>query len=338
MERKWLIAIIIIAIVIIGVFGWYFLFGTQNVTPKALAMVYIDARDYTTPLTWNLNADIAQVAQEPHNITNSENNATSISLSFTVWHLEGTEWVEQFNGTKWLVNNATVTPTIIVEDNATGVVGTKWANKPLTEESSTYQYSLLFNDKTIYLNLNYLGNNPTVDGQTVFAYAAFDINGNGTLNPSDKAFNFTSNPNLPTQNELRIYTPADGSSWNTTSTDYVWNGTVSSDSAPIKVLCSDNRTNITFALPFSYIGATKGGKLGFVLQAFSHDWVTSDGKAATPSNYIQVPGGLSLPPVNFFTMKPHQTLAFYTKAMFTSVASGDYRVVFEFQATVQSYS
>jgi hypothetical protein len=331
MERKWLIAIIIIAIVIIGVSGWYFLSRTQNVTPETSANVDIDGEDYTVPIIWNLTADIAQAAQETHNITNLGNNVTSIGFSFTVWHFEETRWVEQFNGTKWLVNNATVMPIIIVEDNATAVLGTAYANKPLSGESSTYQYSLVFNDKMVYLNLNYLGSNPTVDGQTVFAYAAFDVNGNGTLNPSDKAFNFTSNPSLSTENQLKIYTPATSSSW-MNSANYSWSGDVSSDNVPIKVLCSDNRMNITFAFPFSYVGATRGGQLGFVLQAFSHDWVPANANATALSQYISA--SLSLPSVNFFTIEPNTTLAFYTKATFTSAASGDYSIVFEFQATV----
>jgi hypothetical protein len=190
----------------------------------------------------------------------------------------------------------------------------------------------------IYLNLNYLGHNPTVDGQTVFAYVAFDVNGNGTLNAADKAFNFTNNPSLSSENDLKIYTPANSSSWNSNATyEYHWNGNVSSSNVPIQVLCSDNRTNITFAIPFSYIGATIGQYLGFVLQAFSHNWTgsTASANANTPSSYIPV--SLSLPTlVGAFTVEPHTTVRFYTRASFTSMASGDYSIVFEFQATVQN--
>ena len=336
MERKWLIAIIIIAIVIVGVLGWYFLYGTQKGVTTALAKVYIDAKNYTTPIIWNLTA--APGTQETsHNITNAENNATSIGFNFTVWHLEGTQWIEQFNGTKWLVNNATVVPAIVIADNMTAVSGTAFADKSVSGESSTYYYSLIYNDRMIYLNLKYLGNNPTADGQTVFAYVTFDGNGNGVLDASDKAFNFTNNPSLPTdKNQLKIYTPATSSSWNTTATNYPWNGNVSSNIVPITVLCSDNRTNITFAIPFNYIGATKNGHLGFVLQAFSHDWTPATANATTPSNYMKV--FLGLPVEIGFNVESHTTFNFYTEALFTSVASGDYSIVFKFQATIQNYS
>jgi hypothetical protein len=83
-----------------------------------------------------------------------------------------------------------------------------------------------------------------------------------------------------------------------------------------------------------------GGYLGFVLQAFSHDWVTYDARPPSlhPYNYIPVVGGLTIQPVSSFTMEPSKTLAFYTKAVFTPAASGEYSIVFEFQATVQSSS
>ena len=336
MERKWLITIVMIAIVIVGVLGWYFLYGTQHATPISVAKVYIDSKNYKMPIIWNLTTSQGATQEFSHNITNAESNLTNIGFNFTVWYKEGTQWVEQFNGTSWLVKNATVEPEIIIANNVTAVSGTVFANKPLSEESSTYTYSLTYNDQMIYLNLDYLGNNPTVDGQTVFAYAAFDVNGNGTLNPSDKAFNFTSNPNLPMENQLKIYTPANGFSWNTNSTNYSWNGNISSDDVPITVLCYDNRTNITFAIPFSYIGATTNGHLGFVLQAFSHDWTPATASATTPSKYIDVAGGLFLPPTFAFSMNSYETLRFYTIAVFTSVASGDYSIVFECQATVQN--
>jgi hypothetical protein len=335
MQRKWLMAIIMIAIVIVGVLGWYFLFGMQHVTTVPVAKVYIDSKDYRTPIIWNLTTSQGATQEFSYNITNAESNVTSIGFNFTVWHKEGTQWVEQFNGTNWLLKNATVSPEIIIADNVTAVSGTAFANKPLSGESSTYTYSLTYNDQMIYLNLNYLGSNPTIANQTVFAYVAFDVNGNGTLNPSDKAFNFTSNPNMPKENQLSIYTPATGSSWKSLL-NCSWNGNVSSSDVPIKVLCLDNRTNIMFAIPFSYIGATTDGYLGFVLQAFSHDWTPATANATTSAKYIKLPGGLFLPPTSAFSIDPYTTLRFYTIAAFTSVASGDYSIVFEFQATVQN--
>jgi len=341
MERKRLIAVIIIAIVIVAVFGWYFLYGAQNAKPTVLADVTIDKNDYTVPINWTLTAVPSATNETSHTISNDGNNATSIAFNVTIAHLEGTQWVEQFNGTNWLVQNKTVQPSIVVIGNTTAGPWTALANKPSSGESSTYSYNLTYNDQTIYFNLKYLGSNPTVDGQTVFAYVAFDGNGNGKLDGSDKAFNFTSNPRLPFENDLKIYTPLTSSSWNTTPA-YVsppWNGNVSpsNTSMPIEVLCFDNRTNITFVIPFSYMGATKNGQIGFALQAFSHDWATAN--STTPAKYTVVP--LSFPSIfsgGVFTMEPHTTLTFYTKAVFTSVASGDYSIVFKFQATVQKSS
>jgi hypothetical protein len=342
MERKWVIAIVIIAIVIVGFSGWYFLYGTQKAKPIVSADVTIDGKDYTMPINWTLTAIPSAKNETGHTIINEGTNATSMAFNTTIWHLEGNQWTQVWNGTKWFngtnwvsASHAAVQPSIFVIQNTTVGPWTAFANKPLSGESSTYYYNLTYNDKMIYFNLKYPGSNPTIDNQTVFAYVALDVNGNGTLNPSDKAFNFTSNPSLPTENELEIYTPENSSSWNTTP---AWSGNISSNDVPITVLCTDNRTNITFAIPLSYIGATVGGHLGFVLQAFSHDWVTSNGNAPTPSNYITVPGGLSFPQVASFLVEPNTSLMFYTEAGFTSAASGEYSIVFEFQATVQNSS
>jgi hypothetical protein len=336
MERKRLIAVIIIAIVVVAVFGWYFLYGTQKAKPTVLADVTIDKNDYTVPINWTLTAVPSATNETSHTISNDGNNVTSIVFNVTIAHLEGTQWVEQFNGTNWLVQNKTVQPSIVVIGNTTAGPWIPLANKLSSGESSTYSYNLTYNDKTIYFNLKYLGSNPTVDDRTVFAYVAFDNNGNGKLDASDKAFNFTSNPSLPFENDLKIYAPLTSSSWNATpASEYVWNGNVSSSNVPITVLCFDNRTNITFAIPFSYIGATKNGQLGFALQAFSHDWATA-ANSTTPAKYTVVP--LAFPSVLSFTMEPHTTLTFYTKAVFTSAASGDYSIVFKFQATVQKSS
>jgi hypothetical protein len=350
MERKWIIAIFMIAIVFVGFLGWYFLFRTQKAKTVAVAEVYINTKNYTTPnyntpIIWNLTASPNATLQSPsYNITNTGSNATSMAFNYTIWHLENNRWIEQwngtrwFNGTTWLADSATVQPSIAIVENTTyGPGWTAFANKTSSGESSTYYYNLTYNDQMIYLNLNYLGSNPTVDGQTVFAYVAFDGNGNGILDANDRAFNFTSNPSLPIENNLRIYTPSSNSSWNTTpANEYSWNGNVSSSGVPITVVCSNSRTNIMFAIPFSYIGATMSGSLGFVLQAFSHDWVPSTANATTPANYTEI--SLNLPPVVSFDLESHTTLRFYTRAAFASAAKGDYSIVFQFQATIQNSS
>jgi hypothetical protein len=342
MERKWITAIFIIAIVIVGFSGWYFLYGTQKAKPIVSADVTIDGNDYTMPIIWNLTAVSGATNETSHTMINKGTSATSMSFNATIWHLVGNQWTEVWNGTNWFngtswvnPNYAAVQSSIIAIENTTIGPWTAFAYKPLSGDSSTYSYNLTYDDQMIYLNLKYQGSNPTVDGQTVFAYVAFDGNGNGILDGSDKAFNFTSNPSLPTENNLTIYTPASNSSWNTTPTrTFSWNGSVSPSIMPITVLCSGNRTNITFAIPFSYIGAQIGGKLGFALQAFSHDWATAN--ATTPAKYMQVQ--LFFPPVTSFSVEPSATVTFYTEVVFTSAASGEYSIVFEFQATIQNTS
>jgi hypothetical protein len=341
MERKWIIAIVIIAIVIIGFSGWYFLHPTPKPKPVVSADITIDNKDYMIPINWTLAATPGATNETSHTIINKGTNATSMAFNTTIWHLVENQWTEVWNGTNWFngtswvgASYAAVQPSIVVIGNTTGGSWTAFAYKP-PEESSTYYYNLTYNDQMIYFNLKYPGSNPTVDGQTVFAYVAFDGNGNGILDASDKAFNFTSNPSLPTENNLTIYTPSSSSSWNTTPTaTFSWNGSVSPSNMPITVLCSGNRTNITFAIPFTYIGAQMGGKLGFALQAFSHDWATAN--ATTPANFTPVP--LSFLPVTSFSVEPNLPLTFYTEALFTSGVSGEYSIVFEFQATVQNSS
>jgi hypothetical protein len=347
MERKRIIAIVIMAIVIVGFSGWYFLYGTQKPKPVVSADVTIDGNDYTMPIIWNLTAVSGATNKTSHTMINKGTSKTNMAFNTTIWHLVGNQWTEVWNGTNWFngtswvsASYATVQPSIISIENTTRGPWTAFAYKP-PEESSTYYYNVTYNDQMIYFNLEYQGSNPTIDGQTVFAYVAFDGNGNGILDASDKAFNFTSNPSLPTENNLTIYTPASNSSWNTRPTaTFSWNGSVLSNSSahsnsvPITVVYSSNRTNITFAIPLNYIGAQIGGKLGFALQAFSHYWATAN--ATTPANFTPV--SLSFLPVTSFSVEPNIPVTFYTEALFTSAASGDYSIVFEFQATVQNSS
>jgi hypothetical protein len=343
MERKWVIAIAMIAIVVVGFSGWYFLYGTQKAKPVVSADVTIDNKDYTMPINWTLTAVPGATNETSHTIINKGTNATSMAFNVTIWHLEGNQWTQVWNGTKWFNGTswvdksyAAVQASILVAANQTVPFANPYGFANKSFESSTYYYSLTYNDKMIYLSLNYLGSNPTVDGQTVFTYVAFDNNGNGVLDASDKAFNFTINPNLPTENDLKIYTPSSNSSWNATPS---WNGSISSSSVPITVLCSSNGANITFAIPFSYIGAQMGGKLGFVLQAFSHDWTPSTANATTPSSYMTV--SLNLPQaIGAFpsNLEPNTTQTFYIEVSFTSAATGKYSIVFKFQATVQNSS
>ena len=351
MDRKWIIATVTIAIVIVGFLGWYFLQGTQKAkTPLVSADVTINSNNYRVPIIWNLTAVPGATNESVSYIAhNAGANLTSVEFNSTIWQLVGGSWTEVWNGTKWfngtswVVDHAPVQASIVFGENqTTGMYPNPtygYANK--SSESATYSYGLSNDDQKIYLTLNYLGSNPTVDGQTVFAYVAFNSNGNGNLDASDKAFNFTSNPGL--ENDLEVYAPSGLNTWNSTpiAPPYTWNGSASPNNVPITVLCSSNRANITFVVPLSYIGAQIGGNLGFVIQAFGHNWAPSSANATTPSNYRLY--SLSLPSISsgtFPNLEPNANLRFYTKVAFTSAASAgaEYSIVFEFQATVQSSS
>jgi hypothetical protein len=184
------------------------------------------------------------------------------------------------------------------------------------------------------VRFQYLGDNPTIDGETVFAYLALDGNGNGILDASDKAFNFTSNPNRSNVNNLKVYTPIPPSSWNTTATEYSWNGTTSPSSMPINAVISDDRKNITWAIPFSYIGAQKDAYLRFAFQTFGYGWSQYGANATTPAKWPQIL--LSLPQVTSFKIYQQQTIKIYIRVKFESQASGDYSFVY--QANVRSVS
>jgi hypothetical protein len=335
MERKWLIAIVIIAIVVVGGLGWYFFFFPKE-QPAPLTRVYIDAKNYTTPLMWNFTIDNSTqvtTVESSHTVTNAEANATNVAFNYTIWHRNGTtnQWTEQYDGKKWLVTEHNVA-SIYTANNMTKIATYALANK--SGEQALYFYSLTHNDNMIYLELQYNGDNPTVDGQIVFAYVAFDGNGNGALDASDKAFNFTNNPNLSTgKNQLKVYTPTGSSSWNTTASPYSWDGNVSSSDVPITVVIANNRKDITFAIPFDYIGAKKDGSLGFILQAFSHDWVPATADPTTPAKFIKVSLALAHASSSF-EIAAGKTFRFYIRTVFQPLASGDYSIVFNFEATI----
>jgi len=352
MERKWIIAIVIIAIVVVGFSGWYFLYGVQKPKPIVKADVTIDQNDYTTPINWTLTAIPSTTNVTSHTITNKGTNATSMTFNVTISHLKGNQWIEVwngtgwFNGTRWVSSRyAAVNASIVVAENQSAPISNPFGAATTSSGLSNYYYSLTYDDQKIYLNLDYLnlGGNPTVDGKTVFAYVAFDVNGTGVLGASDKAFNFTSNPGL--ENDLEVYTPSGPNSWNATpASPYAWNGSVSPGNVPINVSCSSNRANIKFTIPFSYIGAQMGGKLGFAIQAFGHEWNPTATNATTPSKYTRISiSPLPAAPNTFpSNIQPNTTQRFYTEVVFATAAtgnySGEYRVVFEFQATVKNNS
>jgi len=323
MERKWLITIVIIAIIIVGGLGWYFLIWSAPREQQQVLKVYMDNKNYTTPLTWNLTATPgSMVYSSLHNITNLGNSSVNVAFTLNVYHHNGTHWIEEFNGTHWKVTPHYANARFVSAANVTKFWTIWWANK--SHEQATYYFSFAHTDQMVYVTFWYQGENPTVDGTTVFTCICFDGNGNNLLDASDKAFNFTNNPNRQYKNQLKIYKPRTTSSWNSSATEYSWNETLPID-IPVTVAISDNRKNITLAIPFNYIGAEKAKPLGFAVQAFSRDWGPAGADSTTPSRYQKVQLDLAL--LSTFVLGPERTTWFYIGAEFTSGASGEYSFI-----------
>jgi len=333
MERKRLIALVIIAIIIVGVLGWYFL-STRPEETKPL-QVFIDANHYTTPLTLNATAVNGTMIESPsHDLINQEINPMRAQFTFNVWHYNTStnQWTMEFNGTHWLVNQNVAT-ILVSMGNQTKVSRFSYASLKKIDPSF-YYVSLTHTDRMIYVNFVFTGRNATVDGETVFAYLAFDGNGNNTLDAQDKAFNFTNNPKRSSINQLKIYTPKNATAWNTTATEYSWNENVSPSTMPVAVVISNDRKNITWAIPFSYIGAQRDKNIGFFFQAFGYDWGVEGATPTTPAKYEKV--SLALAEVLSFNLEPLQTIRFFVRVWFGARASGDYSFVYT--ATVRQSS
>lgn len=326
MQRKTLIAIVIIAIIIVGGLGWYQFFWIQPTEEEKPIQVFIDGNHYTTPLVWNVTAvNGTTIESDSHSLLNNETTAISATFNFTIWHYNTTsnQWIKEFNGTHWLINQ-TVATVLISLVNQTKVTRFMFAEKK-TVDPGTYTVILMHTENTIYVKLMFNGGNPTVDGQTVFAYLAFDGNGNNILDAQDKAFNFTNNPNRQNINQLKVYTPISDYAWNTTATEYSWNETVPPSNVPVTVVMSDDKKNITWAIPFTYIGAERDATIGFFFQAFGYDYMAG----ATPTlaaKYAKVT--LSLVEVMSFTLNPLETARFLIKVQFGASASGEYSFVY----------
>jgi hypothetical protein len=334
MERKKFITLIIIIIIIISALGLYiYIFGVPR--PETPPLVYIDGNDYTTPVTWD---SITAVAGQtfyngPHNLTNADTSKVKVSFTLNVYHFNTTtnQWDTWFNGSQWLVRKSYIKNVTLVSAASTmQLFGSGWASQRSVGENTTYTIFVNSTDDTVYFQLQYpkILTNPTVDGETVFSYICIDGDNDNLIDGADKAFNFTNNLNRTPKNELKVYTPATPSSWQFNNT-YTWNENTSPSSVPISVTITDDRKNITWAIPFSYIGAQKDKTIGFALQAFSHDWYPTNVAGlneTTPAKYQEV--GLVLNPTATFTMQPDTSVIFYIRVQFDTGATGDYRFVY----------
>jgi hypothetical protein len=323
MERKWIIAIVIITIIVVGGLSWYIFFSTPPEEKKTGSIILLDGQN-STSLVYNPTTVPDSTAYSPHNISNAGDAAAQVKLGTTVLYNNGTQWNKIFNGTQWTISNPNVTVSLVSVGNLTKGALIIQAYQKANEQSS-YGVYFTHTDKEIYIKFQYLGDNPTVDNSgTVFTCLYFDGNGNGILDASDKAFNFTNNPNRLNKNMLKVYTPETTSSWQF-STEYGWNETLPNN-IPVSIATSSNRKNVTWTIPFNAIGAEKDMFLGYALQAFGYDWYPAGANSTTPNKYARVQ--LSLPTMGAVAVSPQTTIKFYIKVTFAPTASGNYSFMF----------
>jgi hypothetical protein len=341
LERKWLIAIIIIAIVLVGGLGWYFFFGTPQQTPETGPQLYVDGAFYnTTSITWNVNASADASFYSLHNVTNLGNATVDVTFHYiaSFYNNSTSLWQTIYNGTSWTIKNPNVTASIVFAEGSLSTLLIQAWQKPT--EQSTYAVYVNYTEVGLDIKFQYLGNQPAVDGQTVFTYMGFDGNANGILDASDKAFNFTNNPNRANASMLQEYLPQVNSTtlWNTTAVaTYPWSGATSPSDAPVSVSITSDRKNVTWAIPYSVIGANFDRTIGVVIQAFGYDLFPTG--ATTPNKYFKLNCFLPAPGTPFtFSVEPHTTVKFFFKVIFASTAIINTRYSFTFQASIPSSS
>jgi len=344
MERKWLIAIVIIAIIVVGVLGWYFFFGMPQQAPAAGQMLYVDGEPYnSTSILWNLNATSSTSFYSLHDVTNPGNVTVDVFFNYTAsfYNVSSSQWVQIYDGNGWTIANPNVTASLVFTNNVlTPLLIEQFIQKP-SGELATWAVYINYTDQMLGIKLQYLGNQPAVDGQTVFTYLGFDGNGNNILDASDKAFNFTNNPNRANASMLQEYTPANSSAWNSTpSNTYSWSGATSPSSVPVSVAISTDRKNVTWSIPYGVIGTEKDKYVGLLIQAFGYDWFPTGTGAdqtvpPTPDKYYKVGLLLPAPGTPFeFTVQPETTVKFLFKVIFNSDAIDGTRYSFTFNATI----
>jgi hypothetical protein len=345
LKRKWLIATIIIAIIVVGGLGWYYFFGTSSKPPTPAPVLYVDGRLYnSTSITWNLNAAPGATFYSLHNASNPTlgNASANAFFNYTASFYNGSQWRQIYNGTNWLISNRNVTVTMVLTSGTLSTL-TLSAFSRNVSELSTYFVFISYTDQALIIKFQYPGNQPAVDGQTVFTYLGFDGNANGILNStSDRAFNFTNNPSRANVNMLQVYTPVNTTAWNTTATNtYSWNGaTLPSDAPPgLSVAITPDRKNVTWTIPYGAIGASKDSYIGVVIQAFGYDFFPTGATQTTPptpDKYYRLSCLLPSVPTFEFTVQPAATVTFYLKVTFSANAIAGTKYTFNFTATSPS--
>lgn len=326
MERKWLIAIAIIVIVLVGVLGWYFFLRPQG-GPSTGPMLYVDGVPYSSAqITWDLNATPGTTLYSLHEVNNPGNGTVYVYFNYTTSFYNSTtaQMQQIYNGSQWLINNSNLTDSLVLGSGTLIPLMIQLSHRQVNE-LSTYHVFINFTDQVLNVKFEYPGDQPAVDGQTVFTYLGFDGDNNNKLDGSDKAFNFTSNPNRANANMLQEYTPANNSTtaWNATATGtWSWNGTNLPDDAPVSVSISEDRKDVTWTIPFALIGASKDSVIGMVVQAFGYDFyppVSAEFSTTppTPDNYKKLDCHFPVPETQFkFAVDPQTTVKFFVKVTF----------------------
>lgn len=345
MERKWLIAIILIAIIVVGVLGWYFLFGTPQQEQTTGPMLYVDGIPYnSTSITWNLTATPGATFYSFHNATNPGNATVDAFFNYTAsfYNVSSFQWTQIYNGKKWLISNQNVTASLVFANSTLSPLLIQLFHREVGELTTYFVY-VNYTDQMLNIKFQYPGDQPAVDGQTVFTYLGFDGNANGILDASDQAFNFTNNPTRANTNMLQKYTPANISAWNTVANKtWSWNGTNLPSDMPVTVAITNNRKNVTWTIPYEVIGASKDSYIRVVIQAFGYDFFPTGATQTTPptpSKYYQLACLFPAPGTPFkFTVQALTTtpVRFYFKVTFSANAIAGTQYTFNFTATIPS--
>ena len=336
MVSRRLIAIVVIVVVIVAFLGWYFFFGTPKQVETTSSTMYVDGILYNaTQITFDLNATQNAIYYFPHNASNPTNATVPAFFNYTVsfYNVSNSQWTQVFNGTKWLKNQQNVSASLVYTNGSL----TPWVNRALQKEdgNSTYAVYVNYTDTQLTIKFQYLyGNQPAVDGTTVFSYLGFDGDADGILDGQDMAFNFTNNPNRAEANMLQSYVPLNTTTWNSTAVTYPsWNGTTSPSDLPVSIAISADRKNITWTVPFSVIGASKDSYIGVVMQTFSYDFYpsgVSDNMPPAPNKYYRLGCFLSVAQGLSFSINPFATVDFYLKLVFSKNAIAGTKYSFTF--------
>jgi hypothetical protein len=340
LKRKRLIAIIIIAIIVVGGLGWYYFFGTSSTPPPLAPVLYVDGRLYnSTSITWNLNATPGATFYSLHNASNptAGNASTKAVFSYTAsfYNVSSSQWMQIYNGTNWLISKPNVTVTMVLTSGTLATLVLAAFSRNVSEQS-TYLVYMIYTELALEIKFQYPGNQPAVDGHTVFTYLGFDGNANGILDASDRAFNFTNNPDRTDANMLQEYMPANATTWNSTAVNtYSWSGNTSSSNVPVSIVITPDRKNVTWTIPYTAMGASKDSYIGVMIQAFGYDFFPTGATQTTPptpDKYYRLGCFPPSVPTFGFTVPAAMTIKFYFKVTFSANAIADTEYTFTFTA------